>query len=167
MYFASIVEVHVEGDTATVRANPTGIAVANAISFTVLVTAATGYRGFQLKPDTPLEEITINAKRQLEAAATKSFATLYTRHLEDHQRLFRRVSINLAHPTLRNPQTNALRSSLPRPIHLFSHSTFNTAAIFSSAVHVPVRNPQICKASGTIRSRLHGAPTGPPISTSR
>ncbi len=55
MYFASILQVNIEGGTAT--ANSTAITIANATSFTVLLTAATGYRGFQLKPDTPIEEI--------------------------------------------------------------------------------------------------------------
>ena len=118
MYFASLVEVHVEGGAATAVSNPTGITIANATSFTVLVTASTGYRGFQLKPDMSLEEITVNAKRQLEAAATKPFATLYARHLEDHQRLFRRVSLRLGPPNITKPTDQRLKefAASPDPI---------------------------------------------------
>ncbi len=115
MYFASIVEVCVEGGTATACANPIGISVANATSFTVIVTAATGYRGFRLKPDIPLEEITADAKRQLEAATTKPFATLYARHLEDHQRLFRRASLSLGPPNTTKPTDQRLKEFAASP----------------------------------------------------
>jgi alpha-L-fucosidase 2 len=96
MYFASLLQLQVEGGTAT--ANSKDITIANATSFTVLLTAATGYRGFQFKPDTPLEQVISIAARQLDAAAAKPFATLRTRHIEDHQRLFRRVSLTLGPP---------------------------------------------------------------------
>jgi alpha-L-fucosidase 2 len=167
MYFASIVEIHVEGGIATASANPTGITIANATSFTVLVTAATGYRGFQLKPDMSLEEITVNAQRQLEAAATKPFATLYTRHLEDHQRLFRRVSLSLGSPHTTQPTDQRLKefAASPDPSLLALYFQYGRYLLISSSRAGSHR--QICKASGTIRSHLPGAPTGPPISTSR
>jgi alpha-L-fucosidase 2 len=103
MYFASILQLNVEGGKATATTNPAGITIAGATSFTVLLTAATGYRGFQLKPDIPLNEIASNAARQLDAAATKPFAILRTRHIEDHQRLFRRVSLSLGSSSSSKP----------------------------------------------------------------
>ena len=103
MYFASILQLNVEGGKATAAANPAGITIAGATSFTVLLTAATGYRGFQLKPDIPLNEIADNAARQLDAAATRPFAILRTRHIEDHQRLFRRVSLSLGSSSSSKP----------------------------------------------------------------
>jgi alpha-L-fucosidase 2 len=115
MYFASIVEVHGEGGTATASANPPGITIADATSFSVLVTAATGYRGIQLKPDLSLEQITVKAKSQLKAATTKPFATLYTRHLEDQQRLFRRVSLSLGPPNTTNPTDRRLKEFAASP----------------------------------------------------
>jgi alpha-L-fucosidase 2 len=135
MYFASIVEVQVEGGTATASANPTGITIANATSFTVLVTAATGYRGFQPKPDLSLEEITVNAKHQLEAAATKPFATLYTRHLEDHQRLFRRVSLSLGTPNATQPTDQRLKefSASPDPSLLALYFQYGRYLLISSS----------------------------------
>jgi alpha-L-fucosidase 2 len=113
MYFASILQVDTEGGTAT--ANPAAIAIANATSFTVLVTAATGYRGFQLKPDTPVEEIIASAKRQLDTAAAKPFATLRTRHVEDHQRLFRRVSLTLGGSNPTKPTDQRLKDFAAAP----------------------------------------------------
>jgi alpha-L-fucosidase 2 len=135
MYFAALVEVHVEGGTATASANPTGITIANATSFAVLVTAATGYRGFQLKPDLSLEEITENAKRPLEAAATKPFATLYTRHLEDHQRLFRRVSLSLGPPNSTKPTDQRLKefAASPDPSLLALYFQYGRYLLISSS----------------------------------
>jgi alpha-L-fucosidase 2 len=115
MYFAAMAEVQVEGGSARAGADPTRITIANADSFTVLVTAATGYRGFKFKPDLPLEEITTKAKQQLEAAATKPFATLYTRHREDHQRLFRRVSLNLGAPDNAKPTDRRVKEFAVSP----------------------------------------------------
>jgi alpha-L-fucosidase 2 len=135
MYFAALVELHVEGGTATASANPTGITIANATSFAVLVTAATGYRGFQLKPDLSLEEITENAKRPLEAAATKPFATLYTRHLEDHQRLFRRVSLSLGPPNSTKPTDQRLKefAASPDPSLLALYFQYGRYLLISSS----------------------------------
>jgi alpha-L-fucosidase 2 len=103
MYFATILQLNVEGGKATAATSPAGITVAGATSFTVLLTAATGYRGFQLKPDIPLNEIASNAARQLDVAATRPFAILRTRHVEDHQRLFRRVSLSLGSSSSSKP----------------------------------------------------------------
>lgn len=109
MYFASIAEVRAEGGRVMATANPSAITITNANSFTVLVTAATGYRGSQFKPDTPLEEVTAKAKYQLEAVAIKAFTTIRAHHLEDHQRLFRRVSLSLGAPNTIRPTDQRLR----------------------------------------------------------
>jgi alpha-L-fucosidase 2 len=135
MYFASVVEVRVEGGTATAGASSTGITIANATSFTVLVTAATGYRGFQLKPDTPLEQVTADAKHQLDAAAEKPFATLYKRHLEDHQRLFRRVSLSLGPSNTTKPTDQRLKefATSPDPSLLALYFQYGRYLLISSS----------------------------------
>ncbi len=93
MYFACILQVRAEGGTTIASAG--SLAIANATAFTILLTAATGYRGFQLKPDTPLEQITAKVRSQLDSAAEKSFEMLRAGHVNDHQQLFRRVSLTL------------------------------------------------------------------------
>jgi alpha-L-fucosidase 2 len=113
MYFASILQLQVQGGTAS--AGATSITVANATSFTLLLTAATGYRGFQLKPDTAQEEVTAGATRQLDAAANKSFATIRAHHLDDHRRLFRRVSLNLGSPRNSQPTDQRLKNFAASP----------------------------------------------------
>jgi len=113
MYFASVLQLQVQGGTASTNAN--SLAIANATSFTVLLTAATGYRGFDRKPDTPQEEVTASAKRQLDAIVAKSFATLRTRHIEDHRRLFRRVSLDLGSPRDSQPTDQRLKNFAASP----------------------------------------------------
>jgi alpha-L-fucosidase 2 len=93
MYGAAIVDVRTE-DGKTERSRKT-IRVQGATAITILLAAATGYRGFDKKPDTPLDQVTRNAQAQLDAAAVKPFQTLYASHTSDYQRLFRRVSLQL------------------------------------------------------------------------
>jgi alpha-L-fucosidase 2 len=135
MYFAAMVEIQVEGGSARAGADPTRITIANADSFTVLVTAATGYRGFQFKPDLPLEEITVKAKQQLDAAATKPFASLYTRHREDHQRLFRRVSLSLGAPDTAKPTDRRVKefAASPDPSLLALYFQYGRYLLISSS----------------------------------
>jgi alpha-L-fucosidase 2 len=78
-----------EGGKTTVEAGK--ISVANADEVTLLIAAATSYRKFDDASGDP-ESIT---KKQLAAAATKTFAKLLAAHLADYQALFRRVAIDL------------------------------------------------------------------------
>jgi alpha-L-fucosidase 2 len=96
MYFATILEVQADGkvDTRHDRIEITG-----ATALTILVTAATGYRGFQFPPDTPIEDVIVRAKLQLDKAAGMKFEELQARQLSDHQSLFRRVSLRLGPPS--------------------------------------------------------------------
>jgi alpha-L-fucosidase 2 len=134
MYFASILQVHLEDGTAT--ANPTSIAITNATSFTVLITAATGYRGFQLKPDTPLNEVIANTKRQLDSAAATPFATLRATHIADHQRLFRRVSLNLGTANTAKPTDQRLKdfANTPDPSLLALYFQYGRYLLISSSL---------------------------------
>ena len=135
MYFASILQLNVEGGKATATANPPGITIADATSFTVLLTGATGYRGFQLKPDSPLDEIAGNAVSQLDAAATKPFATLRARHVEDHQRLFRRVSLALGPSNNSKPTDQRLKefAASPDPSLLALYFQYGRYLLISSS----------------------------------
>jgi alpha-L-fucosidase 2 len=67
------------------------ISLANADEVTLLITAATSYRKFDDVSGDP-ESI---AKKQLAAAAKKSFAKLRAAQLADYQVLFRRVALDL------------------------------------------------------------------------
>jgi alpha-L-fucosidase 2 len=116
MYFASILDARAEGGTT--RAQNSTLVVENASALTIILTAATGFRGFQRKPDEPLEQITARAKAQLDAAARIDFKTLRLHHLQDYQPLFRRVSL-----TLRSTTVNPADRSQPTDRRLANFAT--------------------------------------------
>src|SRR3984885_7882014 len=133
MYFASLLQLQLEDGTAT--ADSTSIKIANATSFTILITAATGFRGFQTKPDTPLEEVITNARHQLDTASTKSFTTLHAEHISGHQRLFRRVSLNLGTPNTAKPTDQRLKdfAAAPDPSLLALYFQYGRYLLISSS----------------------------------
>jgi alpha-L-fucosidase 2 len=93
MYFASLLEV--QASDGRVETESGQIEIAGASEITILIAAATGYRGFQAIPDMPLEEVAAKARGQLDAAASRKFGELQARQVSDHQRLFRRTSFRL------------------------------------------------------------------------
>jgi alpha-L-fucosidase 2 len=135
MYFVSTLQLNVDGGKTTATASPAGFAIADATSFTVLLTAATGYRGFQLKPDTPIDEIARNTARQIDAAAAKPFRTLRARHVEDHQRLFRRVSLTLGPSSSSKPTDQRLKefAATPDPSLLALYFQYGRYLLISSS----------------------------------
>ena len=93
MYFASMLEVRSEG--GQIETNSDRIRVTGATTLTILVAAATSYRGYQIVPDTPVEQVAAEAKAHLDAASVKKLEDIHAAQLGDHQRLFRRVSFSL------------------------------------------------------------------------
>ena len=93
MYFASVLEAQVKD--GGIKAKPDCLEIAGASALTVLLTARTGYRGFPLPPDTPLNEVIAGAQARLDSVAGKTVEELQARQVSDHQRLFRRVSLRL------------------------------------------------------------------------
>jgi alpha-L-fucosidase 2 len=74
-----------------VAAESGSVTVTNADEVTLLITAATSYKRFDDISGDP-ERL---AKQQLAAAGKKSFGKLRAAHVEDYQKLFRRVTIDL------------------------------------------------------------------------
>jgi alpha-L-fucosidase 2 len=93
MYFAVVVQADVAG--GTVSADRSGLKIQGATSCTIVLTAATGYRGFDRKPDTPQDQVRELAIRQLERTVKLSYSTLRQRHIADYRKLFDRVSLTL------------------------------------------------------------------------
>lgn len=80
-------------DGGTITATSNTVSVVNANSATILIAAATSYKSYADVTGDP-EAI---AKGQIAAAEKKSFATLRAAHVKEHQRLFRRVALDLGH----------------------------------------------------------------------
>ncbi|MGD0730363.1 MAG: glycoside hydrolase family 95 protein [Terracidiphilus sp.] len=93
MYFAALLQANVEGGRVT--AQPDRLLIRDATACTIVLTAATGFRGFELKPDTPRAEVDERAGIQLHAALEHSYHALLERHVTDYRRLFCRVSLTL------------------------------------------------------------------------
>src|SRR5665213_3331993 len=85
------VRARVLADGGTITATSNSVSVANADSATILIAAATSFKNFQDVTGDPEKIVT----GQIKAAATKSFDKLLAAHTKEHQRLFRRVSLDL------------------------------------------------------------------------
>jgi len=93
MFYAAVLEANVEGGGIAAGGNK--LHIHGATECTIVLTAATGYRGYAQKPDTPQAEVNQRATRQLDAALKQSYQSLRERHIADYKRLFERVSLNL------------------------------------------------------------------------
>jgi alpha-L-fucosidase 2 len=93
MSYAAALRVVLEGGTATARSGSIQIENANAVTF--LLSATTGFRGFQQLPDTPVEALRTTALEPVSDAAHVTYAELRKRHVGDYQRIFKRVTFTL------------------------------------------------------------------------
>ncbi len=135
MYFAAILKADAEGGRVETKADHLEISGANAL--TILLTAQTGYRGFQLTPNMPVEEIVAKASAQLDSAGRKNFEELKTRQMNDHQRLFRRMSIRLGAATTASSQPTDQRlrqfDASPHPSLLALYFQYGRYLLISSS----------------------------------
>lgn len=111
MYFAALVEAKAEGGHIAHDGNK--LVLRDVTACTFILTAATGYRGYNQKPDTPQQEVNARAARQLAAAGKLSFAELRNRHIADHRRLFDRVSLTLGPDTAARQPTGQRVKNFP------------------------------------------------------
>ncbi len=87
--FQARVQIMVQGGTVTDGTN--SVSVTSADSATLLIAAATSYKNYHDVSGKP-EAIT---KKQIAVATKKNFDELLAAHIVEHQRLFRRVELNL------------------------------------------------------------------------
>jgi alpha-L-fucosidase 2 len=93
MYYAAMLQVDVEG--GRISANGDRLFIHGATVCTIVLTAATGYRGFDQKPDAPQSQVNERTGQQLDAALKRSYSELRLRHMADYRKLFDRVSLTL------------------------------------------------------------------------
>jgi len=87
------VRARVQADGGSISVTSNSVSVANADSATILIALATSYQSYDNVSGDP-EKI---VKGQIAAAARKNFDKLLAAHVKEHQRLFRRVSLDLGH----------------------------------------------------------------------
>jgi alpha-L-fucosidase 2 len=88
----------------------TSVSVANADSAVILIAGATSYRSFKDVSGDPAA----TATGQITAAAGKSYSKLLNAHVAEHQRLFRRVSLDLGTSSAMKLPTNERIESFAR-----------------------------------------------------
>ena len=93
MTFALHVRALAEGGTVAIDGQT--LAVANANAVTLLLSAGTSFNGPDKSPGREGRDPTAEAVRPLVAAQARPYADLLARHVADHQRLFRRVDLDL------------------------------------------------------------------------
>ena len=134
MYYAAILDAKIEGGRITWHKDK--LQIEGATTCTLLLTAATGYRGYDQKPDMPQEEVNRLAIQQLDSAVTRTYAALYQRHLAEYQKLFERVSLSLGadHASSR-PTDERLKTfaSAPDPALLALYFQYGRYLLISSS----------------------------------
>lgn len=91
----------------TMRPEGNGVVVAGANAVTVLISIGTSYRNYHDVGG----DAEAAARRPLEAAGRKPFATLRQAHAADHRKLFQRFAIDLGHtPAAGNPTDERIQA---------------------------------------------------------
>jgi alpha-L-fucosidase 2 len=134
MYYAAVLEARVKGG----RVTPDGdkLLIQGATACTIILTAATGYRGFDQMPDASQEQVNARAIQQLDAALKLSYTALRQRHEADFRRLFDRVSLNLGSESAASHPTNERLKSFataPDPSLLALYFQFGRYLLISSS----------------------------------
>ena len=88
-------QVRVLHDGGTVSAGGSTLTVARANAVTLLISAATSFNGPDVSPARNGRDPSAAAKPRIEAAQQHDYEELLARHIADHRRLFRRVSLEL------------------------------------------------------------------------
>ncbi len=93
MRMECLVRVLPEG--GALQASGSALRVSGADAATLLIVAGTGYKTYGQAPDTPADAIHAKCRAQLDSASKKTYVSLRSDHVRDHQKLFRRVSLDL------------------------------------------------------------------------
>jgi alpha-L-fucosidase 2 len=107
--------VHVRTEGGTVEPSGDRLQIAGAKAATILISAATGYRGYKHMPDMPASVIAAAARKHIDAALQRSYSDLRSRHIADQQKLFRRVSLDLGKPATSQPTDRRLTAFKGQP----------------------------------------------------
>jgi len=95
MRFEAWLKVVPDGGRIVPGENQLQVQGANAV--TLLLAAGTGYKGFEQFPDTGAETLAATCRERVETTAAKPYARLRQDHIGEHQKWFRRVTLDLGH----------------------------------------------------------------------
>jgi len=141
----ALVDAKAEG--GAVSAGEAGLRIENATAVTLLVAAATGFRGYDRAPDLSAEAIHARCVKTLDAACQNTWEQIKQAHIADHQQLFRRVDLRLGGasgaaqlPTDERLKNYAQRPDLPLAALYFQYGRY--LLIASSRPHTQAANLQ-------------------------
>lgn len=87
--------LHARTDTGTVTASAAGLTITAATEVVLLVSVATGYRGWRHEPVGPEGSVLAEVRQILDGSARQTFDGLRAEHVTDHQRLYRTAALTL------------------------------------------------------------------------
>jgi alpha-L-fucosidase 2 len=134
MYFSAVLDARTEGGRVLHEGDK--LRIQGATACTILLTAATGYRGFDKMPYTPSQQVSAMAIRQLDAALKNSYPVLRQRHEADFRKLFGRVSLKLGSDAAASlPTSERLKSfaATPDPSLLALYFQFGRYLLIASS----------------------------------
>lgn len=87
--------LHARSDTGTVTAFAGGLSITGATEVTLLVSVATGFRGWRQDPVGPDDSVLSEVRQILDGSARQTFDGLRAEHVTDHRRLYRAAALTL------------------------------------------------------------------------
>ena len=134
MYYSAVLEARLEGGRIVPEKDR--LTIQDATACTIVLAMATGYRGFDQKPDSSQDQVNARAVLQLDAVTKLSFADLRQRHEADFRSIFSRVSLRLgSEASASRPTDVRLRNfaTAPDPSLLALYFQFGRYLLISSS----------------------------------
>ena len=89
------IQLFAQTDKGSVHVDAIGLHFSQANDVTLLISAATSYNGYDISPGRDGLDPGRIATGHLDRASSQSFSSLLERHVDDHQELFRRATLDL------------------------------------------------------------------------
>ncbi|XP_020986965.1 alpha-L-fucosidase 2 isoform X3 [Arachis duranensis] len=94
--FSAVLDVHISGEKGTVHVlEGSKLRIEGSDSVVLLLTASSSFDGPFTKPEDSKKDPTSDSLNTMKSVKKLSYANLYSRHLDDYQNLFHRVSLKL------------------------------------------------------------------------
>jgi alpha-L-fucosidase 2 len=94
MHFAAVLHASCPGGKISHEADGS-LSIQGATEVVLLTGIATGYKGYAVAPDIPLHAVLATATKPVKTAQATPYQELQSTHVLEHQRLFRRVRLDL------------------------------------------------------------------------
>ncbi len=136
MHFAAVLNVST-ADGKITREPDGSLSIKGASSAVLLVGMATGFKTYAVAPDRPLPEVLASAANQVSSARKVPYDRLYSANVADHQKLFRRVRLDLgneknSHPLQTDKRVSEMASN-PDPSLLALYFNFGRYLLITSS----------------------------------